>query len=50
MDRPCKVTFKLGPYNDEFDCAVVPMDVCHIFLSRPWQFDRRTTHNGFDNT
>jgi hypothetical protein len=25
------------------------MDVCHILLGRPCQFDRRTFHNGFKN-
>jgi hypothetical protein len=31
-------------------CDVVPMDACHILLGRPWQFDRRTFHDGFKNT
>ncbi|KAJ9549289.1 hypothetical protein OSB04_021832 [Centaurea solstitialis] len=26
------------------------MDVCHILLGRPWQYDRRTRHDGFLNT
>jgi hypothetical protein len=26
------------------------MDACHILLGRPWQFDRRTFHDGFKNT
>jgi hypothetical protein len=26
------------------------MDAYHILLGRPWQFDRRTGHDGFKNT
>ena len=26
------------------------MDGCHILVGRPWQFDRRVTHDGFKNT
>ncbi|RDX73727.1 hypothetical protein CR513_46622, partial [Mucuna pruriens] len=30
-------------------CVVVPMKVTHILLGRPWQFDRKLTHNGVTN-
>lgn len=26
------------------------MDVCHLLLERPWQFDQRTLHNVYRNT
>ena len=26
------------------------MDVCHLLLGRPWEFDRRIIHDGFNNT
>jgi hypothetical protein len=26
------------------------MDVCHIVLGRPWQFDRNAIHDGRKNT
>lgn len=26
------------------------MDACHILLGRPWQFDRKTKHDGYRNT
>jgi hypothetical protein len=26
------------------------MDVCHILLGRPWQFDRNAIHDGRKNT
>ena len=28
---------------------VVPMEVTHILLGRPWQFDKQTLHNGHTN-
>ena len=31
-------------------CDVIPMDICHIFLGRAWQFDRHAVHNGHANT
>ena len=27
----------------------MPMDVCHIMLGRPWQFDKKVTHDGRSN-
>ena len=29
---------------------VVQMDVCHLLLGRPWQYDKRTCHGGKRNT
>ena len=26
------------------------MDACHLLLKRPWQCDRRVTHDGHTNT
>ena len=28
----------------------MPMDVCHILLGRPWQYDRGAIHDGKRNT
>jgi hypothetical protein len=31
-------------------CDVIPMDVCHVLLERPWQYDRNVIHDGRRNT
>jgi hypothetical protein len=44
------VEFKIGGYKDEILCDVIPMDVYHILLGRPWQYDRNVVHDGRRNT
>ena len=43
------VPLSIGRYEDEVLCNVLPMDACHILLGRPWQFDKRTMHDGYTN-
>ena len=43
------ISFSIGKYKDEVLCDVVPMQVGHILLGRPWQFDRKVIHNRFKN-
>jgi hypothetical protein len=50
VTKQCSVEFKIGGYRDEIICDVIPMDVCHILLGRPWQFDRNVIHDGRKNT
>jgi hypothetical protein len=50
VSQQCKVVFKIGGYKDEILCDLIPMDVCHIFLGRPWKFDRNFIHDGRKNT
>ncbi|RDY09980.1 hypothetical protein CR513_05567, partial [Mucuna pruriens] len=35
----------LGNYRYEILCDVISMEATHILLGRPWQFNRRMTHN-----
>lgn len=45
------VPFSIGPhYNDRTYCDVAPMDINHVILGRPWEFDRKINHDGARNT
>ena len=46
----CLVEFKIGGYKDEILCDVIPMDVCHVLLGRPWKFDINVIHVWRKNT
>lgn len=49
--RRVLVNFSIGDlYLDSVWCDVVRMDVCHLLLGRPWQFDRGVVHDGRKNT
>ncbi|CAL8085705.1 unnamed protein product [Prunus armeniaca] len=51
VNQRCLVTFSIGQkYQDSQWCDVILMDACHILLGRPWQFDRKATHDGYKNT
>eukprot|EP00253_Pinus_taeda_P029863 PITA_29863 len=49
VDEQCEVEFHIGKYHDTVVCDIMPMDVCHILLGRPWQYDRKVTHDGKTN-
>jgi len=46
MREKCLINFDIGGYNDNILCNIFPMDVFHILLGRPWNFDRRVIHDG----
>jgi hypothetical protein len=48
--KQCLVEFKIGGYRDEILCDVIPMDVCHLLLGRPWKYDRNVVHDERKNT
>ncbi|XP_013589115.1 uncharacterized protein LOC125588388 [Brassica napus] len=37
-------------YKDTLYCDIATMDVSHLILGRPWQYDREVLHNGKTNT
>ena len=43
------INFSIGNFKDEVLCDVVPMEATHIFLGRPWQFDRKVFYYGHAN-
>jgi len=44
------VEMQIDTYKDVILCDIMPMDVCHVLLGRPWQFDRKAIHDGRRNT
>jgi hypothetical protein len=50
VTKKCLVEIKIGGYKDEILCDVIPMDVCHLLLGRPWKYDRNVVHDGRKNT
>ena len=49
VSRQATISFAIGKYQDEVLCDVVPMHAGDILLGRPWQYDRRTKHDGYLN-
>ena len=49
VDKQVKFELSVGNYTDKVLCDVVPMEACHILLGRPWQFAKKTMHNGLTN-
>ncbi|XP_010546454.1 PREDICTED: uncharacterized protein LOC104818535 [Tarenaya hassleriana] len=47
VHRQVKVPFRIGKYEDEVLCDVVPMQAGHLLLGRPWQFDTHAQHDGY---
>jgi hypothetical protein len=50
ITKQCLVEIKIGGYKDEIPCDVIPMNVCHILLGSPCQYDRNVIHDGRKNT
>jgi hypothetical protein len=36
VSEQCLVKFKIGSYHDKILCNIVPIEVCHLLLGRPW--------------
>jgi len=49
VSEQSEVEFKIGSYKDKITCDTMPMDVCHILLGRPRQFERKVVHDGRSN-
>ena len=43
------MSFSIRRYQDKILCDVVPMHASHLLLGKPWQYDRRVKHDGFQN-
>ena len=49
VTKQVMIAFSIGKYRDKVLCDVVPMHVGHLLLRRPWQYDRKVQHDGFQN-
>ncbi|KAI0495171.1 hypothetical protein KFK09_025321 [Dendrobium nobile] len=51
VTESCCVPFSIGKnYVSEVVCDVIDMDVSHLILGRPWQYDMSATHDCRSNT
>ncbi|KAK8923643.1 hypothetical protein KSP39_PZI019202 [Platanthera zijinensis] len=51
ITHQCLVEFSIGStYQDAVWCHVATIEVCHILLGRPWQYDRHVVHDGVKNS
>jgi len=44
------IHFSIGNFKDAVLYDIVPMKANHIFLGRPWKFDRKVVYDGHANT
>ena len=49
MSKQCLIGFFIRSYKDKVLCEVLEMSAYHVLLGRPWQYDRKTTHDRFAN-
>ena len=50
VDQQVEVKLYIRNYEDKVLYDIIPMEACHILLGRPWQFDKKTMHNGITTT
>ncbi|KAK8954863.1 hypothetical protein KSP39_PZI002830 [Platanthera zijinensis] len=50
VTQRCLVPIRLASVEDKVWCDVIPMDVAHVLLGRPWLYDRDATCYGRSNT
>ena len=44
ITQRCLVSIQMGDYKDEIYCELLPMDVAHVLLGRPWLYDLNVTN------
>lgn len=49
VDEQYEVEFDIGKYRDKVICDIMPMDMCHILLGRPRQYEQKVVHDGKTN-
>jgi len=47
MNTHCLVLFSIGKrYFDGVRCNVVSMNACHLWLDKPWKYNRNAIYDG----
>ena len=46
MSHQVLVPFRVGRYEDEILCDIIPMQASHLLLGRPQEFDKNASHEG----
>uniref|UniRef100_A0A151UFU1 Transposon Ty3-I Gag-Pol polyprotein n=1 Tax=Cajanus cajan TaxID=3821 RepID=A0A151UFU1_CAJCA len=49
VNQQANIPISIGKYKDEVLCDIVPLEDSHVFLGRPWKFDKKTIHDGLTN-
>ncbi|RDX77931.1 hypothetical protein CR513_41857, partial [Mucuna pruriens] len=49
VDKQVSLVITFWSYKDDILCDVVPMEATHILLGKPWEYDRKLTHDGVSN-
>uniref|UniRef100_A0A151UFH7 CCHC-type domain-containing protein n=1 Tax=Cajanus cajan TaxID=3821 RepID=A0A151UFH7_CAJCA len=49
VNQQANIPISIGKYKDEVLCDIVPLEASHVLLGRPWQFDKKTIHDGLTN-
>nr|KYP34102.1 hypothetical protein KK1_044977 [Cajanus cajan] len=49
VDQQTSIPISIGKYQEEILCDIVPLEVSHVLFGRPWQFDKKTIHDGLTN-
>ncbi|KAF7808269.1 putative mitochondrial protein [Senna tora] len=50
VTQQCRVPIQLGEYQEDILCDVLPMDVAHVLLGRPWLYNHNVISYGKENT
>jgi len=49
VQERCQILIQFAPYTDNGWCDILPMNIGHIILGRPWLFDLDVTIYGRTN-
>nr|KYP60414.1 hypothetical protein KK1_022819 [Cajanus cajan] len=49
INQQASIPISIGKYKEEVLCDIVPLEAPHVLLGRPWQFDKKTIHDGLTN-